>query len=158
MATFQHRVKAIEKEMTNSEKKIYSILSQTEKPFLLSMNELSKLSEVSEPSVVRFYRRLGYASYQELKVALVQENANDNAAGSIYEEIDLSDSADQIFHKIIDQTMVALHTTKELINYEAVERAGAMMPRPNVFSFSDKGFRGLWPAMRLTNFSGLGRR
>ncbi|MGF9714174.1 MULTISPECIES: MurR/RpiR family transcriptional regulator [Paenibacillus] len=156
MATFQHRVKAIEKEMTNSEKKIYSILSQTEKPFLLSMNELSKLSEVSEPSVVRFYRRLGYASYQELKVALVQENANDNAAGSIYEEIDLSDSADQIFHKIIDQTMVALHTTKELINYEAIERAGAMMAAAKRLFFFGQGVSGIMASDAAHKFLRLG--
>lgn len=156
MATFQNRVKAIEKEMTHSEKKIYSILSQTEKPFLLSMNELSKLSEVSEPSVVRFYRRLGYASYQELKVALAQENSSDHVANSIYQEIDLSDSAEQVFHKIIEQTMVALHTTKDLIHYEAIQRAGLMMAGARRLFFFGQGVSGIMASDAAHKFLRLG--
>ncbi|CAM4245272.1 MurR/RpiR family transcriptional regulator [Paenibacillus alkaliterrae] len=144
MATFQNRVNAIEKEMTNSDKKILRVIQQTEKAFLLSMNELSRLSEVSEPSVVRFCRKLKYSSYQEMKVALAQEStANHNLASNIYEAIDLSDSTQQVFHKVIEQTIVALNTTKDMIDYEAVQRAGLKIAQAKRLFFFGQGVSGI---------------
>ncbi|WP_199615168.1 MurR/RpiR family transcriptional regulator [Paenibacillus alkalitolerans] len=156
MATFQNRVKAIEKEMTNSEKKLLSVLTSTEKPFLLSMNELSKLSKVSEPSVVRFYRRLGYSSYQELKVALAQENTSGNEARNIFEAIDLTDTTEQIFEKVLEQTVVALNTTKHLINYEAVERAGKLLVHAKRLYFFGQGVSGIIAGDAAHKFLRLG--
>ncbi len=156
MATFLNRVNAIEKEMTNSEKKILFVLSSEEKPFLLSMNELSKLSKVSEPSVVRFYRRLGYDSYQELKVALAQESTSDNEARNIFEAIDLMDTTEQVFEKVLEQTVVALNTTKHLINYAAVERAGKLLVHAKRLYFFGQGVSGIIAGDAAHKFLRLG--
>lgn len=156
MATFQNRVNAIEKEMTNSEKKILIVLTSEEKPFLLSMNELSTLSKVSEPSVVRFYRRLGYTSYQELKVALAQENTSDNVARNIFEAIDLTDTTEQVFEKVLEQTVVALNTTKHLINYAAIERAGNLLVNANRLYFFGQGVSGIIAGDAAHKFLRLG--
>lgn len=156
MAAFQNRVKAIEKEMTNSEKKILNVLVDTDKSFLLTMSELSKLSKVSEPSVVRFYRRLGYASYQELKVALVQENTSDSGARGIFEDIDLSDTTEQVFQKILEQTVVALNTTKHLINYAAMQRAGEMLVKAKRLFFFGQGVSGIIAGDAAHKFLRLG--
>ncbi len=63
------------------------------------MNELAFLSEVSEPSVVRLYKKLGYSSYQELKVALAQELAEMKPSSSQAIDIAPSDSVDVVFEK-----------------------------------------------------------
>ncbi|MGM0881339.1 MAG: MurR/RpiR family transcriptional regulator [Bacillota bacterium] len=157
MATFHNRIKALEKEMTNSERKICSVLTNNNKPFLLSMNELSKLSGVSEPSVVRFYRKLGYTSYQELKVALVQEVSGDNEASSIYEQIAMSDSTEEVFHKVLEQSIVALQTTKHLINYKAMQRAGELLAEAKRLYFFGQGVSGIIASDAAHKFLRLGR-
>jgi RpiR family carbohydrate utilization transcriptional regulator len=157
MATFHNRLKAIEKEMTNTEKKIANILLNTDKSFMLSMNELSKLSNVSEPSVVRFYRRIGYSSFQELKVALVQENiGEDNAATGIFEEIVLGDSADGIFNKVLEHTILALQTTKHMINYNAMEQAVHALVNARRLYFFGQGISGIIANDAAHKFTRLG--
>ncbi|MCG6796565.1 MULTISPECIES: MurR/RpiR family transcriptional regulator [unclassified Geobacillus] len=143
MATFLNRIEAIGKEMTNSEKKIVKVLLNSEKPFLLTMNELSKLSGVSEPSVVRFYRRLGYSSYQELKVALAQENLNEAEPANIFEEIELGDSPQQVFEKVVEQSIIALNTTKHMINYEALNHAAELIGKAKRLFFFGHGSSGI---------------
>ncbi|MDQ6419826.1 MurR/RpiR family transcriptional regulator [Paenibacillus sp. LHD-117] len=156
MATFQHRIKALEKELTNSDRKIWGVLAENEKPFLLSMNELSKLSGVSEPSVVRFYRKLGYTSYQELKVALAQEMSADNEASSIYEQISMTDTAEEVFEKVLDQTIAAFQTTKHMINYKALHRVGEIMAEAKRLYFFGQGVSGIIASDAAHKFLRLG--
>ncbi|KGA98807.1 hypothetical protein AJ85_01620 [Alkalihalobacillus alcalophilus ATCC 27647 = CGMCC 1.3604] len=123
MSSFQERIKGKKKSLTTTEDKIIVQLQKHEKPFLLSMNELALLSEVSEPSVVRLYKKLGYNSYQELKVALAQELAEMKPPS--LEEIDImpGDAATIIFEKIGEQFSQAVAMTKEKMNLNHMESA-----------------------------------
>lgn len=123
MARFQERIKQNEASLTGSEKKIITQLKKHEKPFLLSMNELALLSKVSEPSVVRLYKKLGYSSYQELKVALAQELAETKPALKESADIEAEDLADTVFGKMSEQITAALTMTKHAIEFEKMEEA-----------------------------------
>ncbi|WP_077214913.1 MurR/RpiR family transcriptional regulator [Bacillus dakarensis] len=143
MTSFQERLILKKEALTASELKIVEQLEKNEKPFLLSMNELSSLSNVSEPSVVRLYRKLGYTSYQELKVALAQELAGTNSSqpsNSI--EIHKDDLADVVFEKIADQLSTAMSMTKEQLNVEQIEEAVHKISKADRLFFFGQGLSG----------------
>ncbi|MFC5734753.1 MurR/RpiR family transcriptional regulator [Cytobacillus gottheilii] len=143
MLSFQERILQKEDSLTASEIKIIDQLKKHDKPFLLSMNELSLLSNVSEPSIIRLYRKLGYTSYQELKVTLAQELANQhsNLAGNetaILEE----DLADTVFTKIGDQFSAAMSMTREKIVVEEMEEAVKLIAEAGRIFFFGQGLSG----------------
>lgn len=117
MNSFQERVENKKKSLTATEEKIIAQLQKHEKPFLLSMNELAMLSEVSEPSVVRLYKKLEYSSYQELKVALAQELADLKPSSPEAIDIMPEDTADVIFEKIGDQFFSSNGINKRYIKH-----------------------------------------
>lgn len=143
MTSFQNRIREKNETLTASELKVVEQLEKHEKPFLLSMNDLSRLSDVSEPSVVRLYKKLGYASYQELKVALAQEHANNHSSegfgqGEIFEE----DLSDVVFDKISDQISTAMMMTSKKINLEEIEEAVKQISNAERLYFFGQGLSG----------------
>lgn len=143
LLSFEERINSKMNSLTISERKVVEQLKMHEQPFLLSMNELSLLSKVSEPSVVRLYRKLGYASYQELKVALAQEQVN-NGITSIgnYNEIKDEDLADVVFDKMADQLATAMSMTKEKINVQQMEEAVQIISKADRVFFFGQGLSG----------------
>ncbi|MBM7838761.1 DNA-binding MurR/RpiR family transcriptional regulator [Alkalihalobacillus xiaoxiensis] len=142
MITFEERIESKKKSLTATEEKIIIQLKSHEKPFLLSMNELAFLSEVSEPSVVRLYKKLGYSSYQELKVALAQELAEMKPSSSQAIDIAPSDSVDVVFEKIGDQFFQAMSLTKDQLQIDQVELAVKRMQQSKRLYFFGQGLSG----------------
>lgn len=143
MLSFEERINSKVNALTISEKKVVEQLKMHEQPFLLSMNELSTLSNVSEPSVVRLYRKLGYASYQELKVALAQEQVNNNYSPmSNQNEISDEDLADVVFDKISDQLSIAMSMTKKKLNVKHMEEAVQIISKAKRLFFFGQGLSG----------------
>lgn len=123
MLRFDERIELKKKSLTATEEKIIHQLKVQDKPFLLSMGELAVLSQVSEPSVVRLYKKLEYQSYQELKVALAQEMADMKPSSLEIIDITKDDSADVIFEKMGDQLFQAMALTKERLSNDTFEYA-----------------------------------
>ncbi|MEY8752269.1 MurR/RpiR family transcriptional regulator [Alkalicoccobacillus gibsonii] len=142
MSSFQQRIESKKESITASERKIIDQLNQHDKPFLLSMNELSLLSNVSEPSVVRLYRKLGYASYQELKVALAQELAESKSNATETNDIQVGDQADVVFEKISDQISSALSMTQDQLNVSTIEQAILALQQAKRLYFFGQGLSG----------------
>ncbi|GIO22153.1 MurR/RpiR family transcriptional regulator [Oceanobacillus sp. J11TS1] len=142
MESFQHRIQTKKKSLTDVEHKIIHQLQIHEKPFLLSMNELAGLSKVSEPSVVRFYRKLGYNSYQELKVALAQEQADYQQASPAQMDILPGDEIGTIFEKIGKQFFQAIKLTKAKMNEEKIREAVGRLISANQIYFIGQGLSG----------------
>ncbi|GAF11918.1 sialic acid utilization regulator, RpiR family [Bacillus sp. JCM 19046] len=142
MLTFEERIESKKKSLTATEKKIITQLKSHDKPFLLSMNELALLSEVSEPSVVRLYKKLGYSSYQELKVALAQELAEMKPSSSQAIDINSTDSVDVVFEKIGDQFFQAMSLTKDLLKVAQIEEVIKRLQQSKRLYFFGQGLSG----------------
>ncbi|MEK5332231.1 MULTISPECIES: MurR/RpiR family transcriptional regulator [unclassified Lysinibacillus] len=143
MLSFEERINSKVNSLTISERKVVEQLKMHKQPFLLSMNELSTLSNVSEPSVVRLYRKLGYASYQELKVALAQEQVNNSySSTSDQNEIKDEDLANVVFDKIADQLSIAMSMTKEKLNITQMEEAVQIIAKAERLFFFGQGLSG----------------
>lgn len=142
MKSFQQRLTEKRKSLTASELKIIEQLEKHDKPFLLSMYELAVLSDVSEPSVVRLYKKLNYKSYQELKVALAQELVDIQTPSS--EEIDFlpQDEYGTIFEKIGKQYFQAVKLTKDKMNEATVNEAIQRLIQAKQIYFVGQGLSG----------------
>ncbi|AIC95887.1 MurR/RpiR family transcriptional regulator [Shouchella lehensis] len=139
MLRFEERITLKKKSLTATEEKIIHQLKVQDKPFLLSMGELAMLSEVSEPSVVRLYKKLEYQSYQELKVALAQEMADMKPSSLEIIDIAKEDTAETIFEKMADQVFQAMALTKEKLSNERVEEAVQAIIEANRLYFFGQG-------------------
>ena len=83
--------------------------------------ELAAICEVSEPTVVRTCRSVGFLGYQALKIALIQGiSAPISYEG---EEISNDDDVATIAHKISSSAVDAIRLTQENLNIEDVEKA-----------------------------------
>ncbi|MCT1901473.1 MurR/RpiR family transcriptional regulator [Oceanobacillus sojae] len=142
MKSFKHRIQENKKSLTNTENKIIHQLEIHKKPFLLSMNELAGLSQVSEPSVVRLYRKLGYNSYQELKVALAQEQTEYPQESPALVDILSEDDIGTMFEKIGKQYLHAMKLTKAKMNEDKMEEAVDRFISANQIYFIGQGLSG----------------
>ncbi|GGP10168.1 MurR/RpiR family transcriptional regulator [Oceanobacillus neutriphilus] len=142
MKSFKHRIQEKRKSLTNTEHKIIHQLEIHKKPFLLSMNELAGLSLVSEPSVVRLYRKLGYNSYQELKVALAQEQGDYQQANPAQVDILPEDDIGTMFEKIGQQYFQAMKLTKAKMNEKKIYEAVGRLISANQIYFIGQGLSG----------------
>jgi len=141
MLSVRERLSYLEGEMTATEERIAAALLSHQEPFLLSIGDLARLSGVSEASVVRFYRRLGFSSYQELKVALAQETIP-IAPTAAFEEVSADDPPLDVLGKVIRHTVDALHATHALIDKAAFEQAAEWLAKAERIYFMGVGASG----------------
>lgn len=96
----------------------------------LLMQEMGKAIGVSQPTIVRFVKALGYQSFKEFKYNLMQRNAREEGEASIEDEIILygfklskKDSLDEIPGKIINTSIKMLEETLRSIQLKEYKRA-----------------------------------
>ena len=65
--------------MTNSEKKVAKVILSADIKEILKMtvNEMANLCNVSEATIIRFVKKIGFDSFQEFKLSIAMEMPND---------------------------------------------------------------------------------
>ncbi|MBP1712137.1 MAG: RpiR family transcriptional regulator [Deltaproteobacteria bacterium] len=110
-----------------------AIFQNPEEVINLSVTELAEKSSVSESSVVRFCKALGYKGYYELKISLARELVI--TPQQIYEEIGLKDDVAAVKHKVFQSNILALQETIKILNEKELERAVAALGKANLVVF-----------------------
>src|SRR3546814_20675014 len=87
----------------------------------MSLAAVAKSAEVSEPTVIRFCRRLGCSGFPDFRLRLVQELAS--GAPYIHQEIDFSDSLETVASKIFGSSISNLQTVLESLDVSRIQRA-----------------------------------
>ena len=113
-----------------SERKVADyILSCQVKAGELLIEELAREAKVSQPTVVRFVKAVGYKSFKDFKYAMLQEEIRERAEGK-EEEIGLygfrlssKDRLEEIPGKIITTSIQMLEETLKSIRKKECERA-----------------------------------
>ncbi len=111
-------------------------LSDTEKrltTYLLRLGSevencrLSDLSEKfgAEAAVVKMAKKLDFNGFKQLKDALLQYYRLPNS--ELFSEISLDDDAASIVEKVFNNSIHALHETREILNIDALERCSELM-------------------------------
>ncbi|EAX48892.1 transcriptional regulator, RpiR family [Thermosinus carboxydivorans Nor1] len=102
------------------------VLKNSEEVMLLSISDFAERCNTSETTILRFLRKLGFDSYQVFRVRIAQDASN-QPAQAIYEEIQANDSLEQIRQKVITSTVNSIQDLNNLISTETIERVCELM-------------------------------
>lgn len=80
---------------------------------------------VSEAAVVKMAKKLDFNGFKQLKDALLQYCSLPNS--ELFSEISLDDDAESIVEKVFNNSIHAIHETREILDVAALERASALM-------------------------------
>ncbi|MFM1654315.1 MurR/RpiR family transcriptional regulator [Brevibacillus sp. B_LB10_24] len=85
------------------------------------LNELAQKAGVSEASIVRFYKKMGFKHYRDFLLSLAFDS-NDQAE-ALNEEIEVEDNAQLVMAKLIGATEAILNEQVRVTDFSKVETA-----------------------------------
>lgn len=110
------------KKMGKAERRVAEIVRN--KPSLaikMNMASLAKASEVSDPTIVRFFRRFGFKGYSEFKMRLAQDLVP--SAPFSYEAIRSGDTATEVARKTCHNSINAIQRALQDLSVPELEAA-----------------------------------
>lgn len=132
------------------------ILDNPSEAVHLSITELATRSEVSDATVVKFCKRLGYKGFQEFKILLAQDVAVQPEP--IYGAVEPDNDVRTIKEKIFQANITALQDTAKVLDTEALESAVQAMARAREIHFYGLGASGIVALDAEQKFSRIGLR
>lgn len=117
------------------------ILNNKENAAMATISELAKKCAVSETTVMRFIKKLGYTSFQVFRIDLAHEfteisynhaSSNKLKLDDGYQDISTDDNVATVNQKVIHSASVAINDLKSLVDPDAIETVVAY------FTHSDK--------------------
>ena len=128
--------------LSKSEKKVaLAVLEQPNQTVSQNITALAKSAQVSEPTVVRFCRTLGYDGWHEFKLKLAQGLAL--AMPGANEQPAQDDLAADLVNKICSRSINTLLDLRNNLNPEAVQRALDILSRAKKIEFYGQGTSGI---------------
>lgn len=122
----------------------------------LSITELAKLAGVSDATVVKFCKRLGYKGFQEFKILLAQDVVI--KPEPIYGEVEPGNDIGTIKEKIFQANITALQDTAQVLNTQALEEAVRAIAKAREIHFYGLGASGIVALDAEQKFSRIGLR
>ncbi len=127
--------------LRNSEKKVAKcVLSEPGAVVNSSITELAEKAGTSEPTVIRFCRRLGLGGYMELRLNLARDLPS---AQYIFENVGDSDSLAEIAGKILNAHREALSNALNRINLDDLDAAVNALRKARRIEFYGVGGSGV---------------
>jgi len=118
-----------------------------------TLAEIATEAGVSEPSVVRFSRSLGFDGFQDFKYALIQSLASGVPAA--HAAVERGDGIEVIANKIFENSLEGLRSTREALNLEALQAAVTAIRKADnllVLGFGASGIVGQDTAQKFPLF------
>ena len=97
------------------------VLANASEVIKMRIVDLASKSEVSEPTVIRFCKAIGFDGFQSFKLQLAQQLG----LGSVFTQFAVADNdtVADLINKVFDTTVGSLITAREEINSEVLEQA-----------------------------------
>jgi len=128
--------------LSKSEKKVaHAVLNNPDLAISGNITALAKSATVSEPTVVRFCRALGYDGWQEFKLKLAQGLAL--AVPGLDESPEQDDLATDLVNKICSRSINTLLDLRNNLNADAIQRALDVLAGANKIEFYGQGTSGI---------------
>ncbi|KUM42021.1 MurR/RpiR family transcriptional regulator [Arthrobacter sp. EpRS71] len=103
------------------------VLSDPSRAATMSIGDLAEECGTSTTSVVRFYKKVGYGSYSDLRLDLARETARESVAhgvpAEVYEDINTADSLQDIVSKIAFNETMSIADTAQVLDVDQLARA-----------------------------------
>lgn len=108
-------------DLRNSERKVAdSVLANAEEVIHFSVSQLAELAGVSDPTVIRFCRALGFKGFQDFKIHLAQSVVP--AIRSIHKSLTERADAPELVSKVFEANIAAIQSTLATLDFAEVER------------------------------------
>jgi glucokinase len=136
--TLMDRVQQLQHELTPAEQRVATLV--LEQPRLVlnePIAEIAKLADVSQPTVIRFCRSLGFLGLADFKLKFAS-----SLTGSIpvrHSQVRISDSTHDLSAKVIDNTVSAILKFRDQLDVHAIDRAIALVSRARRIEFYAMG-------------------
>ena len=116
------KIRSLIPELSRSEALVAEyIVSHTDEVINLSVSALADCCGVSEPTIIRACRNIGFSGYQALKIALIQGmSAPINYSG---EEVTAEDDMQQAVQKVFGAASDAINLTRDNLNLDDMRKA-----------------------------------
>jgi glucokinase len=136
--TLMDRIRQLQPELTPAEQRVATLV--LEQPRLV-LNEpiagIAKLADVSQPTVIRFCRSLGFLGLADFKLKFAS-----SLTGSIpvrHSQVRGSDSTHDLSAKVIDNTVSAILKFRDQLDVRAIDRAIELVSRARRIEFYAMG-------------------
>ena len=125
-SALKFKIRSLLPELSRSEAAVAEyILNHSDDVINLSVSALADLCGVSEPTVIRACRTMGFSGYQALKIALIKsaENIIEYNGEEVTAEDDMRRSVQKVFGAAND----AINLTRDSLDISAMEKAAQLL-------------------------------
>ena len=136
--TLMERIGHLQHELTPAEQRVATLVLE---PPRLVLNEpiagIAKLAEVSQPTVIRFCRSLGFLGLADFKLKFAS-----SLTGAIpvrHSQVRTGDSTHDVSAKVIDNTVSAILKFRDQLDVRAIDRAIDLLTHANRVEFYAMG-------------------
>jgi len=127
-------------DLRSSEKKVAAyVLKNPETVTTLSITDLAEEVGTSEPTVIRFCRKLGLKGFMDLKLSLARDLPSSQY---IHESVHESDTLPRIFNKMLNAAREAFNETMNTMDLELLEKASQALASAQRIEFYGVGGSG----------------
>ena len=125
-------------DLRNSERKVAdAVLSNAEEVIHFSVSQLAERAGVSDPTVIRFCRSLGFKGFQDFKIHLAQSVVP--TARSIHESAEQPSDAPDLVSKVFDANIEAIRGTLNTLDFNVVTEVIHALSNANRIIFHGLG-------------------
>jgi DNA-binding MurR/RpiR family transcriptional regulator len=122
------RIRAQLSSLREAERKVAEqVLAAPEELLRQTVSEVAAASGVSEATVVRFARSVGYRGFQDLKIAVARDQVE--PLQTIHEDIEPDDDVGTVAQKVLSSDIRTLEDTRAVLDAGTLERASALIDR-----------------------------
>lgn len=113
------------------------VIANPERVLCMSLMELARMAEVSEPTILRFCRQLGFSGYKEFKHRLAEELAADGLSRRF--EADVQESDEGSLRSMISWRRGEFDSLVDMLDDEQFDRAVRVLAQARRIVFWGRG-------------------
>ncbi|MDM5180730.1 glucokinase [Massilia sp. DJPM01] len=136
--TLMERVQHLQHELSPAEQRVAAlVLEHPRKVLGEPIAEIARLADVSQPTVIRFCRSLGFLGLADFKLKFAS-----SLTGTIpvrHSQVRVSDSTHDLSAKVIDNTVSAILKFRDQLDVVSIDRAIALLRKANRVEFYAMG-------------------
>lgn len=136
------QVEAMREQLRPSERKLADYVLEAPREVLdLAMTDFAARVGVSQPTIARFCRALGFSGFREFKIRLAQSVAGD--VPTVYRDVRTDEPAAGVAAKVLDRTIGALIQVRNSLSTDSVAAAIALLADARRIEFYGAGGSGI---------------
>lgn len=130
-------------ELSSAERRVAEcVLAQTKWFVHAAVANIAKEARVSQPTVIRFCRSMGYSGLPEFKLNLSASIGHDGMP-YVHEELNSTDSMQDVLNKVIASTAATVLGSRKSLNAADLETAVRLMAKARRIEFYGAGNSGI---------------